>query len=90
MSTLPDLTKDHLFGLAARHRSALREEDYGTCKAVKDEIDRRVQEGLIDDNLMQGFRNFDPASQQFYGPPKDEYLNGLFSEYWKQNPHKLA
>jgi hypothetical protein len=56
-------------------------ENYETCGAVKKEVDRRIAAGTLDQSFMNGFRYYNPKTEQFEGEPNFGDLNGLFDNY---------
>ena len=63
------------------HKHALKAEDYTKCHAIQEEINKRIENGTINTSLMDGFRKFDPETQEFHGEPNYNGLNGLFKNY---------
>lgn len=78
---MKDVSKQHELDLAINHRKALEREDYETCNLIKLEIDRRIENGTIDRNLMNAFKYYDPKLRKFTGDAKFEAYNGLFDNY---------
>lgn len=73
----------HEWYLAARYKDAINEEDYETCKLIKQEIDDRVEGGTINHTLMKGFCDWNPFTQEFEGEPRYSSfgVEGLFDKY---------
>lgn len=71
----------HEWELAVMHRRALKEESYETCKKIQDEVNRRIETATIDKALMNGFRYWNPKTEQYEGPLKFDGFNGLFDKY---------
>lgn len=78
---MKNVTKQHEWDLGINHKKALELEDYETCALIKSEIDRRISNGTIDHNLMNGFKYYDPKLNKFTGEAKFEPYNGLFDNY---------
>ncbi|WP_215239305.1 hypothetical protein [Dyadobacter helix] len=76
-----NLRKMHEWLLAARHREALKAENYELCKMIQEEIDERIENNTINHAFMDGFRYWDKNLKKFTGPPNFGPYNGLFKNY---------
>ncbi len=61
--------------------NAFAAEDWVTCHAIKQEIQKRIENNTIDRSLMNGLRYWNPVTQQYEGKPKLDDFNGLFDGY---------
>lgn len=76
-----DVSKLHEWLLAIHMQKALEAEDFELCAQIQAEVDSRIENGTINHELMEGFKYFNPATQQYEGDPKYMATNGLFDNY---------
>ena len=74
--------------LSAIHRKALLCQDFEVCAEIKKEVDKRIESDTLKHEFMQGFRYYNPISQQFEGEYEVGKLNGLFDKYIEKYPPK--
>ena len=63
------------------HAKALETENFELCSAIQAEVDKRIENGTINHQLMEGFKYYNPKTKQFEGEPKYMETNGLFNQY---------
>ncbi|WP_128545040.1 hypothetical protein [Larkinella soli] len=66
-------------------QKAFEAEDYETCATIKRQVEHLIATGQLDEQLMQGFRSWNPQTQRFEGEPTHRF-NGLYDAYWQQHP----
>ena len=69
------------FELACTFVICLNKQQYEQCKKIKDEVNKRIKNNTLDHNVMNGFRQYDPVTEKFYGDYDFSAFNGLFDNY---------
>lgn len=76
-----DIKEEVLIQLIYDFRMALEFENYELCQKIKDEIDRRFNEHLIDKVLIKAIVEFLNFYTKEDNSPNKEYFNQVFEQY---------